>query len=196
MTFSQNRVFRLEAYRLTQRGPSFPLTEVAFDRVSGRYTARTQDGKDGKIETAGGALEMPDDLYNGMALTLLKNLPAGGTAAVHMVAFTPKPRVIKMGLAQEGTDPARVAGANRKANRYLVKLEVGGLDRRCRIARRQGPARSPLLADTRPSPGLRKVRGRDVPQRPDLAHRADADRVALTRPGGNARSPKRAGRLS
>ena len=127
LTFSQNRVFRLEAYRLTQRGPSFPLTEVAFDRVSGRYTARTQDGKDGKIETAGGALEMPDDLYNGMALTLLKNLPAGATAAVHMVAFTPKPRVIKMGLAQEGTDPARVAGANRKANRYLVKLEVGGL---------------------------------------------------------------------
>ena len=127
LTFSQNRVFRLEAYRLTQRGPSFPLTEVAFDRVSGRYTARTQDGKDGKVETAGGELEMPDDLYNGMALTLLKNLPAGATAAAHMVAFTPKPRVIKMGLAQEGTDSARVAGANRKANRYLVKLEVGGL---------------------------------------------------------------------
>ena len=44
-----------------------------------------------------------------------------------MVVFTPKPRLIKMGLAQEGTDSARVAGATRKANRYLVKLEVGGL---------------------------------------------------------------------
>src|SRR5215467_7177664 len=67
VTFSQNGVFRLESYRLTQRGPSFPLTEVAFDRKSGRFTARTQDGKDGKIETASGALDMPDDLYNGMA---------------------------------------------------------------------------------------------------------------------------------
>ena len=76
VTFSQNGVFRLEAYRLTQRGPSFPLTEVAFDRRSGRYTARTRDGKEGEVQTAGGVLEMPDDLYNGMALTLLKNLPA------------------------------------------------------------------------------------------------------------------------
>lgn len=127
VTFSQNGVFRLEAYRLTQRGPSFPLTEVAFDRRSGRYTARTQDSKEGKAQTSSGVLEMPDDLYNGMALTLLKNLPAGATRAAHMVVFTPKPRLIKMGLAQEGTDSARVGGATRRANRYLVKLEVGGL---------------------------------------------------------------------
>ena len=32
-----------------------------------------------------------------------------------------------MGLTQEGTDSARVGGATRKANRYLVKLEIGGL---------------------------------------------------------------------
>jgi hypothetical protein len=70
---------------------------------------------------------MPADLYNGMALTLLKNLPAGATVTAHMVAFMPKPRLIKMGLAQEGTDSARVGGATRKANRYVVKLEVGGL---------------------------------------------------------------------
>jgi len=127
VTFSQDGLYRLEAYRLTQKGPSFPLTEVAFDRRSGRYTARTQDGKEGKVETASGELEMPADLYNGMALTLLKNLPARATAAAHMVVFMPKPRLIKMGLTQEGTDSARVGGATRKANRYLVKLEVGGL---------------------------------------------------------------------
>jgi hypothetical protein len=127
VTFSQDGLFRLEAYRLTQRGPSFPLTEVAFDRRSGRYTARTQDGKQGKVEAASGELEMPADLYNGMALTLLKNLPARATAAAHMVVFMPKPRLIKMGLAQEGTDSARVGSTSRKANRYLVKLEVGGI---------------------------------------------------------------------
>ena len=127
VTFSQNGVFRLEAYHLTQRGPSFPLTEVTFDRKTGRYSARTQGSKDDKAETASGVLEMPDDLYNGMALTLLKNLPAGATAAAHMVVFTPKPRMIKMGLAQEGTDSARAGGATRPANRYVIKLEVGGL---------------------------------------------------------------------
>jgi hypothetical protein len=127
VTFSQDGLFRLEAYRLTQRGPSFPLAEVTFDRRSGRYNARTQDGKEGKVETASGELEMPADLYNGMALTLLKNLPARATATAHMVAFMPKPRLIKMSLAQEGTDSARVGNATRKANRFLVKLEVGGL---------------------------------------------------------------------
>jgi len=70
---------------------------------------------------------MPADLYNGMALTLLKNLPARATAAAQMVAFMPKPRLIKMSLGQEGTDSARVGGSTRKAARYLVKLEVGGL---------------------------------------------------------------------
>ena len=35
VTFSQDGLFRLEAYRLTQRGPSLPLTDVAFDRRSG-----------------------------------------------------------------------------------------------------------------------------------------------------------------
>jgi hypothetical protein len=127
VTFSQKGVFRLEAYRLTQRGPSFPLTEVAFDRRSGRYTARTRDSKGDNAQTSSGVLEMPDDLYNGMALTVLKNLPAGATVAAHMAVFTPKPRLIKMGFAQEGTDSARVGSTTRRANRYLVKLEVGGL---------------------------------------------------------------------
>src|SRR5262249_28557678 len=70
-TYSQRGVFRLEAYRLTQRGPSFPGIEIAFDRKSGRYEARTHD------EPASGELEMPDDLYNGLSLAALKNLPPG-----------------------------------------------------------------------------------------------------------------------
>jgi len=41
VTYSQQGVFRLEAYRLVQRGPSFPTTDIALDRKSGRYTART-----------------------------------------------------------------------------------------------------------------------------------------------------------
>ena len=67
---------------------------------------------------------MPADLYNGMALTLLKNLPARATAAAHIVAFMPKPRLIKMGLAQEGTDSARVGRRDPKG--HPIPREAGG----------------------------------------------------------------------
>src|SRR6185295_15586640 len=36
ITYSHKDVFRLEAYKLVQRGPSFPTSEVAFDRKTGR----------------------------------------------------------------------------------------------------------------------------------------------------------------
>jgi hypothetical protein len=126
-TFSQKDVFRLEGYRLVQRGPSFPTMEISFDRKSGQYKARTQETKEDTEKTASGQLEMPADLYNGMALVLLKNLPPGAGATVHMAAFTPKPRLIKMELRQEGEDTVRVGDDAKKAMRYLVKLEVGGL---------------------------------------------------------------------
>jgi hypothetical protein len=126
-TFSQKGVFRLEAYRLVQRGPSFPKTEVSFDRKSGRYRAVTQEKKDDEEKSASGPLEMPADLYNGMALLVLKNLRAGTGATVQMVAFTPKPRLIKMELGPEGEGTVFVGGEARKVTRYLVKLEIGGL---------------------------------------------------------------------
>src|SRR5262249_3252164 len=66
VVFSQQRVFRLLSYSLTQTGPSFGSEEeVSFDRKTGRYRARTREA--GKAEeTAEGAVEIPDDVYNGM----------------------------------------------------------------------------------------------------------------------------------
>jgi hypothetical protein len=125
-TFSQDRVFTLHAYRLQERGPSFPTTEVSFDRKSRHYEARTQEKKGDPEKTASGELEMPADLYNGMPLILLKNLPSSA-AEVQMAAFTPKPRLIKMRLSQEGEERVLLGGQSKKALRYLVKLEIGGL---------------------------------------------------------------------
>jgi len=90
VTFTQNDVFRLEAYRLLQRGPSFPAADVAFDRPSGQYRARIQE-KGEPERSASGSLEMPADLHNGLAFVLLKNLPAGHGSG-QMVVFTPKAR--------------------------------------------------------------------------------------------------------
>jgi hypothetical protein len=126
-TFSQRGVFRLEAYRLTQRGPSFPGAEVSFDRKSGRYEAKTHQRTDGREETASGELEMPADLYNGMALLVLKNLPPGEAATAQFAAFTPKPRLLRMELRHEGEDRVVFAGDAKLATRHLVHLEIGGL---------------------------------------------------------------------
>jgi len=126
-TFSQKGVFRLEAYRLVQHGPSFPTMEVSFDRKSGQYQARSQAEKDGKEKAAGGKFQMPDDLYNGMALILLKNVPGGAGATAHMAVFTPEPRVIEMEWSWEGEDEVRLGGRALKAMRSLVKLKIGGL---------------------------------------------------------------------
>src|SRR5688572_26733048 len=127
VTYSQAGVFRLEAYRLVQHGPSFPTTEISFDRKSGTYRARTQEKKGDEEKTASGTLEMPVDLHNGMALTLLKNLPAGTGVTGQMAVFTPKPRLIRMELTAEGEDKVRAGGDTKTATRYLVNLEVGGV---------------------------------------------------------------------
>ena len=126
-TFSQKGVFRLEAYRLAQHGPSYPALEVSFDRKSGQYKARGQAEKDGEEKAASGKLEMPADLYNGMALMLLKNLPGGAGAVVHVAVFTPEPRLIEMEWSWEGEDAVLLGGRPMKAMRSLVKLKIGGL---------------------------------------------------------------------
>lgn len=126
-TYSQEGVFRLEGYQLVQRGPSCPTLEISFDRESGRYQARSQAAKDDEIEVAEGAFEMPADLYNGMALILLKNLPGDDGATARMAVFTPEPRLVEMELSREGEDEVLLGGNPMKTVRSLVKLKIGGL---------------------------------------------------------------------
>ena len=127
VAYTQAKVFRVERYRLVQRGPSFPTMDVAFDRKAGQYKAVTQSKKGEEEKTASGAFEIPADVYNGMTATLLKNLQGGARAAAQMMAFTPKPIVIKMDLSTEGEDRISVGGHVKKVNRHLVKLDIGGL---------------------------------------------------------------------
>src|SRR6185369_11696569 len=75
--FSQHPTFRLLAYHLIQRGPSFTeTTDFEFDR-SGRYRVRRKPSPDDDEETASGTTTIPEDAYNGMTSTMLKNLKAG-----------------------------------------------------------------------------------------------------------------------
>jgi len=124
--YSQRRVFTLLRYRLIQRGPSFPLNlDASFDRKTAQYKVRYGNGT-GREETLNGKLELPSDVYNGMIATLLKNLRRGANESVHLVAFTPKPRLVKLHLTPAGEEVVRVGDALMRAARYQAKTDLGG----------------------------------------------------------------------
>jgi hypothetical protein len=126
VVFSQRDVFTLLSYRIVQRGLSFPETvEASIDRESGRYTVRYRAEEDSPEEFLAGEFEMPEDVYNGLLSTLLKNLPAGGSATVQIIAFTPKPRPVKMLLVPASQDTLLMGEAAVTSTRFLVKPQLG-----------------------------------------------------------------------
>ncbi len=125
--YSQRRVFALLQYRLIQRGPSFPTTlDVSFDRQRAWYLVRSRNGT-GPEKTLNGQLDLPPDVYNGMTSTLLKNLRHGASETVHLVAFTPEPRLVKVHLTPAGDEAVRVGDALMQATRYQVRTDLEGL---------------------------------------------------------------------
>jgi hypothetical protein len=124
ITFSQQRVFTLLTYRLVQRGPSFPETlEVALDRKAAAYTVQSTRG--GKVEASSGSIALPSDAYNGMVPMLLKNLAPAASETVHIVAFTPKPRLIQLEMVPAGTQRVVSGESTRQATRYALKPRLG-----------------------------------------------------------------------
>jgi hypothetical protein len=125
--FTQQRVFAIQTYHLVQRGPAFAEdTEISLQRVSGKYHVKTKSHKDGREQTIDGTLELPLDIYNGIVFTVLKNLPLGTSATVHMVAFTPKPMLIELEVAREGTHTMMVGELTKTATDYVLKPHPGG----------------------------------------------------------------------
>ena len=103
VTFSQQRVFTLLHYHLVQRGPSFPdQIEVSIDRSTAEYKVRSKTGEDGKEEVLTGAFTLPKDVYNGLFVTMLLNLPKGASETVNFLAFTPSTRGHQTGTASDG----------------------------------------------------------------------------------------------
>lgn len=126
VVFSQNGVFTLLSYRLIQRGPSFPETlDASFDRETERYEVRYKADDESPLEVLKGRLQLPPDVYNGLLLTLIKNLPPGVTETVRIVAFTPKPRLVTMQLAPATEEPVLVADAPMTATRYHIRPQLG-----------------------------------------------------------------------
>lgn len=126
VVYSQNGVFRLLAYRVVQRGPSFPETiEASIDRETGRYQVRYRGDADSPEETLRGRFDLPEDAYNGILTTVLKNLDPAAVEHVQIVAFTPKPRLVTIQLRAASEDPVVVGEVPMRATRFLMRPQLG-----------------------------------------------------------------------
>ncbi len=126
VAFSQQRVFTLISYRLIQRGPSFPeQIDISIDRGTAEYTVHFQAGENEKEEVHIGRFDLPQDVYNGMLVTLTKNLQKGADETVSVLAFTPDPQVVKVQLHAADEQPVFIGDVSRKATQYLFIPQIG-----------------------------------------------------------------------
>ena len=124
VVFSQAGVFSLLRYRIVQRGPSFPETlDASIDRE--RYEVRYRADEESPEQLVTGRITLPADVYNGMLSLLLKNLPGSEGAIVQVVAFTPKPRLVKIQLLPLGDDPVLVHDAPLPVTRWAIRPQLG-----------------------------------------------------------------------
>jgi hypothetical protein len=126
--FSQRRTFRLLKDHIVQKGPSFPTTlDASFEVGKGTVTVRSRK-KDKEEEVATESLSLPPDLSNGLLFTVLKNVrPNSAKLESHFLAFTPKPRIVRLETSAQGEDALSVGDATQKATHFVVHPELGGL---------------------------------------------------------------------
>ena len=130
VTFTQNRTFSLRDYHLVHRGPAFPFDIDARLSRAGEYVVVTREhDKDGKddVDRYEGTLELPADTYNGMVITIAKNLARGETRRVHVVAFTPKPMLIEIAYVLGATNTVTLGTHRETAMHYILKPKLGSL---------------------------------------------------------------------
>jgi len=126
VVFTQKDTFTLVSYQILQKGPSFPESiDAKVDRHSGRYEVRYKGDEEATEEVLKGKIELPNDVYNGLLGMLMKNMPAGTATTVQIIAFTPKPRLVKMLLTPAGGETVMMGEAAVPATRFLVKPQLG-----------------------------------------------------------------------
>jgi len=142
------------------RNAAHPTRHWRYRSTQERAIQSPKSGGEGRQEeVASGKLEMPADLYNGMALMLLKNLPGGAGAVVHVAVFTPEPRLIEMEWSWEGEDEVLLGGRPMKTMRSLVKLKIGGLTGVFASLVGKSPPGPSLLARDRGCPAFVRFEG-------------------------------------
>ena len=127
VSFTQHRVFALRSYHLVQQGPAFTDDLDASLSADGHYLVKARRHRDGHEEQYDGTLTLPADVSNGLVMTLLKNLRGPDTQTVHVVAFTPKPRLVSLALAPTRKRPVFNGRWEETAVEFVLKPRLGGV---------------------------------------------------------------------
>jgi hypothetical protein len=126
--YSQRRVFQLLTYHVVQKGPTFKRpTDMTINTSTGQVVIRYTDD-DGKEKVIDERMKLPADLANGLVTTLLSDIDRKTPkTTVSMLASTPKPMLVKLDISPAGEFPYSYAGSSAQANRYVVKVDIGGI---------------------------------------------------------------------
>jgi hypothetical protein len=126
--YSQRHNFQLISDHRIQKGPTFPHPMDLFvDCRTGKVTVHST-GKDGKDEVKTSSPKLQPDLSNGLVSTLIENLrPDSEETKVSLLAATPDVRLVTLSIMSHGEESFSLAGASRKAIRYEIKIELGGV---------------------------------------------------------------------
>ncbi len=126
--FSQRHNFQLLTYHLVQKGPAFKdETDLSLNTSTGQVSVQSKDDK-GKVKTITDNLKLPADLANGIVMTLLGDMDTKAPkTTLSMLVATPKPRLVKLQISPQGEDSFSVGGSAGKAQRYVIKIDIGGI---------------------------------------------------------------------
>ena len=72
-------------------------------------------------------MKLPADLSNGLLYIIVKNIIPKPAATVSYLAFTPKPRLVKLGFSRESEQKFFTDATSHEAIHYAMKVEIGGL---------------------------------------------------------------------
>ena len=125
--FSQDHAFRLISDHLIEKGPSFPKPiDIFIDAIHNQVTVHANEN--GKEKDSTEHMDLPEDLANGLILTLLRNIsPSVPETKVSLLATSAKPQLVKIAITAKGERTFSIAGSLRKATDFDVKVEIGGV---------------------------------------------------------------------
>jgi len=82
-------------------------------------------GEHHRFVKQGAVFDLPPDVYNGLVLIAAKNLPKGAGETIHVVAFTPAPRLIRVELIPAGEHNVLIGDLTKSAVHYVLKPRLG-----------------------------------------------------------------------
>lgn len=126
--FSQRTTLHFIRDHHTQRGPFFSKSSDCLVEENGNVTVHTV-GKDGKENVESNHIDLPPNVSNGFAGTMLLNVSkSSGPFKLSVVAPTGKGRLIQLSIDVAGEEPfSPVLGVRRNATVFRVHPELGGI---------------------------------------------------------------------